>query len=119
MRTSRTLFVAAMVMASFASVAPANAESLQHSVFMRGQIVDMRDDIATVCIGSADGARIGQVLDVARVVPVTIPAKSGPAFRRKDVGHVRIDSIVDTHFARATVIGGEAKVHDIVELRRE
>ncbi len=119
MRTPSLLQVFALVVASIMSVTPVSAQSLRHIVFMRGQVVDMTDGVATICIGSADGARTGQVLDVTRVVPVTVPVKAGPAFRRKDVGHVRIDSIVDTHFAHATVIGGEAKVHDIVELRRE
>jgi hypothetical protein len=86
---------------------------------MRGHIVDVTDDVATVCVGRADGAAPGQVLNVQRVVRVSQPSKSTtPMFRREQVGHVRIDSIVDDHFARATVIHGAAAPHDIVELVR-
>ena len=87
-------------------------------VAARGQIVDITGDIATLCIGKADGAQPGQILDVYRAVPVSIPQKgNAPAFRRQEIGHVRIDSIVDDHFARASVIGGKVANHDIVELR--
>jgi hypothetical protein len=61
----------------------------------------------------------GQVLDVARVVPTNPAPKSVPTFTRRDIGHVRIDSIVDEHFARASIVSGAPQVHDIVELRRK
>ncbi len=111
------------ILAAMLTLAPvpwmaASAQGLKHTLFMRGQVVDITGETATLCIGKADGAKSGQVLDVYRAVPVSIPQKgNAPAFRRQEIGHVRIDSIVDDHFARASVIGGKVATHDIVELR--
>ena len=111
------------IVAAMLTLAPvpwmaASAQGLKHTLFMRGQVVDITGETVTLCIGKADGAKAGQVLDVYRAVPVSIPQKgNAPAFRRQEIGHVRIDSIVDDHFARASVIGGKVANHDIVELR--
>ena len=116
-RRTFAIAVALLAIATTPWVA-ASAQGLKHSLLMRGQIVDITGDIATLCIGKADGAQPGQILDVYRAVPVSIPQKgNAPAFRRQEIGHVRIDSIVDDHFARASVIGGKVANHDIVELR--
>jgi hypothetical protein len=119
MRPSRLLLAVLIALATPAAFGPAFAQGMQHSLLMRGHIVDIRDGVITLCIGSADGASPGQVLDVARVVQASPAPKAAPTFTRRDIGHVRIDSIVDEHFARASVVNGTPKVHDIVELRRK
>ncbi|PZU44485.1 MAG: hypothetical protein DI568_15585 [Sphingomonas sp.] len=119
MRSSHILLAAFLAFAVPAAFAPAAAQGIQHSLLMRGHIVDITDGVITLCIGRADGATPGQVLDVARVVPTNPAPKSVPTFTRRDIGHVRIDSIVDEHFARASIVSGAPQVHDIVELRRK
>lgn len=119
MRSSHILLAAFLAFAVPAAVSPAAAQGMQHSLLMRGHIVDITDGVITLCIGSADGAAPGQVLDVARVVPASPAPKSVPTFARRDIGHLRIESIVDEHFARASVVNGAPQVHDIVELRRK
>jgi hypothetical protein len=44
--------------------------------------------------------------------------KGTPAFRREDVGSIRINAIIDDHFATATVVKGDVAKNDIVELRK-
>ena len=109
-----------LVIASLAMLAAVPAAAgIGHSWFMRGSIVAEDATGKVVCIGSDDGATVGQVLVAYRVVPNPGPSKgTGPNFRRERTGQVRIDHIFDAHFAHVTVVEGTPTVHDIVELRR-
>jgi hypothetical protein len=84
---------------------------------MKGSIIAVSEEGVYLCIGTADGATPGQVLAVVHVTrqPGRSP-KAPPRFAREYVGKVRIDEVVDEHFARATVVKGEAHEGDIVEL---
>lgn len=86
-----------------------------HGIIMRGQVVDTAGNDVYVCIGSADGAKPGQRL---RVYRITRHHKPG-AFLRETTGVLRIDSIVDDHFAKATIISGVASTNNMVELQGE
>lgn len=109
-----------LVIASLAMLAAVPAAAgIGHSWFMRGSIVAEDATGKVVCIGSDDGATVGQVLVAYRVVPNLGPSKgTGPNFRRERTGHVRIDHVFDAHFAHVSVVDGVPAVHDIVELRR-
>jgi hypothetical protein len=112
----RSLTAALIMLAVPAAIpAAANAAGIGHSFFMRGSVVDMTNGVPTICIGKADGATTGQVLDVYRV-------KAGPGpkggFTRINVGSVRIDSIVDDHFATTSIVKGNVEKNDLVELRK-
>ena len=116
--TKRT-FAAALVMLALPVAIPtaATAAGIGHSFFMRGSVVGMENGTPTICIGKADGAKVGQVLDVVRVTTGQ-GTKGVPAFRREDVGSIRINAIIDDHFATATVVKGDVAKNDIVELRK-
>ena len=111
------LAVALTVALPMALPAAASATGIGHTFFMRGTIVDMTGGVPTLCVGKADGAKVGQTLDVVRVT--ASPGIRNSRFQRTDVAKVRIDAIIDDHFARATVVSGKAEKHDIVELRRD
>ncbi|AJR26740.1 MULTISPECIES: hypothetical protein [Sphingomonadaceae] len=117
----KAVMLAAAAGLALLSAVPAGAQGIGHTWFMRGSIVGIDEGGPVVCIGKADGAEVGQVLDVYRNVPV--PGGSykgtGPAFRRQFVGHVRVDHIYDDHFAHVSVADGKPAKHDIVELRRD
>lgn len=113
----RAMLTAAVALAvPVAIAAPANATGIGHTMFMKGSVVDMTDGVPTVCIGKADGATVGQVLDVYRV-------KVGPGpkggLTRTNVGSVRINVIVDDHFATTSIVKGTIAKNDIVELHHE
>lgn len=114
-------FIAALLVLSFAIAAGcATAEAVRHQYIMRGQILDVTDGEAYLCIGSADGAQVGQELTVyrfTRAAPTLLKGGS-PAFQREPTGTVRITEIVNEHFARARVLTGRAEVNSVVELRR-
>jgi len=86
-----------------------------HTVVMRGQVVEAAGNDVYICIGSGDGAKPGQKL---RVYRITRHHKPG-SFVRETTGMVRIESIVDEHFAKATVISGSATTNNMVELESE
>ncbi|CCA93161.1 conserved hypothetical protein [Novosphingobium sp. PP1Y] len=103
---------------AYAQSAQTHTPGIGHSVFMRGTVVRASGNDLVVCIGSADGAEPGQELTVYRVSEHPHGPKGPPSFLRTEVGTVRIQQIIDQHFANATVTSGAIKRHDIVELRR-
>lgn len=117
LKTKISLAIASIAMLG---AVPAAAAGIGHSFFMRGSIVADEPEGKVVCIGSEDGATVGQVLDVYRTVIQPGPSSkgTGPTYRREARGHVRIDHVYNTHFAHVTVVDGTPAVHDIVELRR-
>lgn len=92
--------------------------TVRHEYFMRGQILDVNNNIAYLCIGSSDGASVGQELTVHRFekIPGTSRAKS--SFKKVETGKIKIIEIVDEHYAKAEVVTGEVKVNYTAELKR-
>ena len=89
-----------------------------HQYLMSGQVVDVVDKNEVVlCIGTEDSAETGQKLAVYRVTSENYQ-EGMPTYRRERAGEITIDSIIDKHFARASVNSGDVKLHDIVELEK-
>lgn len=110
--------IAAAIPLAFAM--PAFAQGIGHSFFMRGSVVGADAQGTIVCIGKADGAKVGQTLEVYRNSYRPGPAKSnGPVLTRTLIGHVRIDHIFDEHFAHVTRVDGQPVKNDIVELHAD
>ena len=88
-----------------------------HENFMRGQVVGIDDDETVVCIGSQDGAKKGQELQVYRYVWEGATQGGIDDYRVDNVGTLQIKSVVNEHFARAIIIEGDVQKHDTVELK--
>lgn len=115
----RKMIQTALVGLALAVTQPVLAQGIGHTFFMRGSVVSTQGGQTVVCVGKADGAEVGQVLEVYRVTTVPGPNKgTGSPVRRTLVGHVRVDHIFDDHFAHVSVADGRPALHDIVELRR-
>ncbi len=100
-------------------VASASEGGFRHNVLMRGQVLEKGDETLVVCVGQADGAQVGQVLDVIRHKRrIRHSRAGGPRYRRENVGQVRIAELLDSHYAEAEVTSGSPKVNDTVELIR-
>ncbi len=84
-----------------------------HGYLMKGSIIEASNSEVYLCIGSKDGASVGQELDVYKIIRVT---RARPTYRQEYAGKVKITEIIDEHFAKATVISGKAEKDDIVEL---
>jgi hypothetical protein len=108
----------ALTLASAGTAFASDAPSIGHRAFMRGQILESGPEGVVICIGRSDGAAVGQELDVVRHRRVTTGPKGMGQFQRTTVGKVRIEAIVDDHYAEAIVTSGEANVADSVELQR-
>ncbi len=93
----------------------ATMQSAYHQYVMKGSIVDISDSDVYLCIGSKDGATVGQELNVYKIITDYGNPKR-PTFRREYTGKVKIEEIVDEHFAKAKVISGTAEKNAIVEL---
>ena len=107
------------IVALFILTSCASLEKASHSYIMRGQILESKGDGVYLCIGSADGATIGQELNVYKYTKVANPQNIAKAnFRRQETGTVKITEIVDEHYAKAKVLTGEAKENSIVELHK-
>ncbi len=85
-----------------------------HKYLMKGSIIETYDSDIYLCIGTNDGAEVGQELDVYKIRTIS---KARSTFQRELAGKVKITEIVDEHFAKAKVISGKAEKNDIVELR--
>ena len=83
---------------------------------MAGSVIEASAEGIYLCIGTAEGAKPGQVLNVVRVTRDRGNPKQGVRFHREKVGKVKVDAIVDEHFAQATVVDGKVEKGDIVRL---
>ena len=112
-------FHVSAAIATLAFVAqPALSQGMGHTMLMRGQIVDKYNNETVICLGTADGAQVNQVLSVYRIKMVSQGKIPGSGFRRVFVGNVTIDHVFDEHFAHARVSNGTVAVNDVVELQR-
>lgn len=94
----------------------ANLQSAEHKYLMRGQIVEVDNNRAYVCVGSADGARVGQNVKVQHASRQTGSSKQVPAYRLETTGRAEITEIVNEHFAWATLTSGTMLAYDQIEL---
>ncbi len=109
---AKFIFITLSIILFFIITSCATLETARHKYIMRAQILEATADGVYLCIGSADGAEVGQEYKVYRFVKRP-PIKS---YKRQEIGTVKITEIVDEHFAKAKILTGEAREHDIVEL---
>ena len=97
------------------------SDNVRHGWIMRGQVLALDNGVATVCVGTRDGAKVGQVLEVRHITvqPTSNPHAAGPTISRSDAGWVKITELFDEHYARAQVVSGNPAVNDVVELNMQ
>jgi len=113
-KSAASLILATFVIFLMSSCATMG-QKVYHGFLMKGSIVETSDSEVYLCIGSKDGASVGQELEVYKILQRRSKAT---LFRREHTGKVKITEIIDEHFAKATVISGKAEKNDIVELIR-
>lgn len=117
----RFYLIAVLSSVLLAISACSSMQSARHEYLMRGQVVEITGSEAVVCIGSQDGAQVGQELTVYKLVSRNSggsPKNSALRWERIKVGSVRIMQVIDEHFATARVISGPVEVNHVVELNR-
>lgn len=88
-----------------------------HKNFMKGQIIGIDNDEVVVCIGGKNGAKEGENFQVYRYIWEGAIAEGEDHYKVDYIGVVQINSIVNEHFARAKVLQGAVRAHDMLELR--
>jgi hypothetical protein len=92
-------------------------------IAIKGSVIQVADKDVYLCVGTLDGAWVGQELEVWRTIygkgtPTTdvqgFTTTSGEISEAM-VGKIKITKVLDDHYSMAEVISGEAKLHDIVE----
>lgn len=96
----------------------ASLEIARHNYIMRGQILASTGQEVYLCIGSSDGAEVGQKYKVYKFESMPNIKTNQPYFRREETGTVIITEIIDEHYAKAKIQTGEAKQNYIVELSK-
>ena len=94
-------------------------DSARHKMLMKGQILEVTDNSAYLCIGSKDRAEVGDQFVVYKFTRVVNPDSKyapHPQYDREQVGKIKITEIVDEHMAKATILAGEVKPNYFVEL---
>lgn len=98
------------------SMGCATLESTRHGYVMRGAILDVSEGMASLCIGTEQGAKIGQEFTVYRYIrTVTSPKSHQTSYRVETVGRVQITN-TESHMANAKILTGDVKENDVVEL---
>lgn len=114
----RWVLAVGLLLGLTASARAAEEPSAYHRWIMRGSVIESGAEGTYLCIGTSEGAKVGEELAVVRIERAAGAGnpKTPPRFRRTTVGRVRIDEIVDVHYARATVLEGQVEKGDVVEL---
>ena len=121
MQINRQILAAAALVAilptmTISQSASAHSPGIGHTYFMRGSIVSDTNGQLVACVGRADNAKVGQQLAVYRTI--SSGGKNPLSFRRKQVGSVRVDEIINDHYASVSSTTSGIRNGDIVELAR-
>ena len=92
----------------------AGLEHSYHENIMKGTILEKTGSDVYLCIGTKDGALVGQELSVYSLKKLTAKGRLRD-WEREFTGKIKITEIVDEHFAKGKVISGSVKENDIVE----
>jgi hypothetical protein len=93
----------------------ATMEAARHEYLMRGSVLEVQNGTAYLCLGTEQGAKVGQEFTVHRYVG--IPGSRG-GYKVEYVGTVKITE-VESHMAYAKILTGDVKANDIVDLKAE
>lgn len=108
-----------MVLAVFSIVLAGCANSdFSHKYLMRGQVVAASSDNVVICVGLDDGAQVGQELTAYRFFETNFSGEGDEIYERRNIGKVKIEKIINEHYAKVIVIEGNILKHDMVQLNK-
>ena len=108
-----------MVLAIFSiGLAGCANSDFSHEYLMRGQVIAASSDNIVICVGLDDGAQVGQELFAFRFFETNNSGEGDDIFERRNIGKVKIEKIIDGHYAKVIVIEGDVKKHDMVQLNK-
>tara|TARA_R110001599_G_C12277316_1_gene663093 strand:- start:15243 stop:15596 length:354 start_codon:yes stop_codon:yes gene_type:complete len=113
----KTLFRLFVIVSVAGFIAACSSAPRYHNYMMSGQVVYVEDGKVVVCIGSEDGAKTGMVLDVFKVEYSGSMTDGTDNYSKNAVGEIQIDSIIDEHFSRGSIVKGNIEPNNVAELR--
>jgi hypothetical protein len=116
---SKLFFNAFLLFLVVAVVGCSRMEAQRHELSMKGQILDVIGNSAYLCIGSKDGAEVGDqfmVYRFSRAMNPNAEYAEQPYYKREVAGRIKIIEIIDEHMAKARILEGEVKPHYFAEL---
>ena len=112
--------MAAALLVCAAGAAWADDAGRYHEFVMKGSVIDVAEEGIYFCIGTPEGAKVGEEYDAIHVSrDISGHPRSAPRFKRVKVGRVKVEEIVDVHYARAKVIEGKVEKGDIISLEKK
>lgn len=115
----RLLMTAVVASLLLSTSACSSLEGAGHQYLMRGQVVEATGKEVVLCVGSRDGAKVNQELTAYKMVSSNVGGPKNPTrWEKVQIGTVRINQVVDEHFARGEVTSGDVQVNTMVELKR-
>ena len=106
-----------MILALIGLVSGCANSPFYHKYVMSGQVVNVNGDDVMVCVTDTSELDTKNQFEVFRSVFINGVTEEGESlFRRETVGKIRLREIKDQHYAVATVISGEFRNYDMVEL---
>lgn len=112
----RTVWNVLLVLLFATTMGCATLESAGHKYVMRGSVLDVSDGTAYLCLGTEQGAKVGQEFTVNRYIRTfTSPKGQQPAYKIETVGRVKITN-TESHMATAKILTGDVKENDVVDL---
>jgi hypothetical protein len=86
---------------------------------MKGEVISVTGADAVICIGYSEGANIGDLMDVYRYEYAGVKAEGEEEdFGREYIGRIKIDSIINDHFSRVSILKGDIEEGDMAELMK-
>ena len=118
MKTMIRFTFAALLIVGLMLSGCASLQTAGHKYIMRGQVLEVSNSTAYLCVGTKDGAQIGQEFVVYRFerTPSVNPKSTAPSYKRVETGKIKITEIVDEHMATAKILSGSVKSNDVAEL---
>lgn len=111
------LLGAAALVPAAVQAAAESGDGWYHEFVMKGSVIDVAEEGIYFCIGTPDGAKVGEEYDAIHVSrDISGHPRSAPRFKHVKVGRVRVEEIVDVHYAKAKVIAGKVEKGDLIAL---
>lgn len=111
----KSMSVAAALLIAGLTLNCATGSAIYHGGLMKGSVVSATGNEGVICIGSKDGAEVGQVWNTVRV-EIQGTGKTSK-FMWLPAGSVKIVEIIDEHFAKVTVVDGKLEKGYVAEMK--
>ncbi len=92
----------------------ATASGVYHGAIMKGSVVSATGNEGVICIGSKDGAEVGQIWKTSKV-EIQGTGKTSK-YIWLNAGSVKIVEVIDEHFAKVSVVEGKLEKGYVAEL---